>query len=262
MKKSKSVVTFLTATSLLFGMSTVSFAQDLDAEKSTSVEVVVSTQDAVKLIYDEQDYAYDAGQIIGKYPVFEEIKDLSEKIFSDIEKAVNELNLRNNLSENIVSYEIDESIENYAIVKVKVENDDIVQNFEYYVDNANKKEITKEELKNAIEGDKDTDDDSQTEITMVPIRSNAEKLGWKVDWQQKTETEPSMAILTKEDYTIKVLVDSNTEYDVILTAGNEVQNFKLSKFPELQDDTLYVSSDFFELINSIEKDIASTQEAE
>lgn len=261
MKKAKSVVTFLTATSLLFGMSTVSFAQDLDAEKSTSLEVVISTQDADKLIYAEQDYVYDAGQIIGKYPVFEEIEDLSEKISSDVEKAVSELNLRSDLSENIVSYEIDESVENYAKVEVKVEKDDMVQNFEYYVDKANKKEITKEEFEKAIEEDKDSDDDdSQAEITMVPIRSNAEKLGWKVDWQQKTETEPSMAILTKEGYSIKVLVDSNTEYDVILTAGNEVQNCKLNKHPELQDDTLYVSSDFFELINSIEKDIASEAE--
>lgn len=249
MGKAKKVITFLTATSLLFGTSTISFAQE--TEKNTDTTVLISTDSAEKLVWTSQSYIAESGEIIGKYPSFENMKDLSNKIYSDVETAVSALNTSNFNNEEVVSYSVDESKDGFAKVTVKVDKDDMLDVFNYYVDKKDKKEITKDEFDKAVVEKDDTTTESSLEITMVPLRSNAEKLGWKVEWEQKTATEPSKAILTKDSKSVKILVDATTSYDLIVnedTSKSFITTDKLDKPAELQDSTLYVPSTFFDKV--------------
>jgi len=247
MGKAKKVVTFLTATSMLFGTSAISFAQETKTDAATTV--LIATDAAEKLVYSNQSYVAGSGEIIGNYPVFADMKDLSDKIYSDVETAVSSLNTNNFNNEEVVTYSVDESKDGFAKVTVTVDKDNMISTFNYYVSKKDKKEISKDEFdKGVVVDDKDTSG-SSLEVTMVPLRSNAEKLGWKVDWEQKTATEPSKAILTKDSKSVKVLVDANLDYDLIVnedTSKAFITTVKLDKPAELQDSTLYVPSTFFD----------------
>ena len=94
---------------------------------------------------------------------------------------------------------------------------------------------------------------------MIPLRVNAEKLDWKVDWEQKKGSEPSKAILSKDSTVIKILVDSKLDYDLIIN-GNSTK--KLDKPAELQDSTLYVPSTFIDSYLKTETDKTEIENAD
>ncbi len=250
MGKAKKVVTFLTATSMLFGTSAISFAQETKTDAATTV--LIATDAAEKLVYKSQSYVAGNGEIIGNYPVFTGMKELSNKIYSDVQTAVDSLNTNNFNNEEVVTYTVDESKDGFAKITVTVDKDNMTNVFNYYVSKKDKKEVTKDEFDKGVVDNKDGQTTgSSLEVTMVPLRSNAEKLGWKVNWEQKTATEPSKAILTKDSKSVKILVDANLDYDLIVnedTSKAFITTVKLDKPAELQDSTLYVPSTFFDKV--------------
>lgn len=251
MKRAKSLATFLTVTSLLFGSSMPCFATDTDLTDSKT-EVLIQSQQVEKLMYTVRTYIDSNNRIIGYYPVLSYINGLSNEILENIDNAVSELNLSasDSYSEDIVKFYVDESLEGYAKVVVIIEKDDLVNSFDYYIDKKLNIQITKAEFEKVFEDSNDSSTSgSAIEIIMVPLRVNAEKLGWKVDWEQKKSHEPSKAILSKDSKLIKIMIDAGLDYDLIINediAKDFVKTEKLDKAAELQDSTLYIPSTFLD----------------
>jgi len=274
-----------------------------DKEKTESEQN--NTQDEAtekKFSYTSEDYADGNGRLLGSRPNIEDMPELSNKIFDDIETAVSELNL-DNYDSNVVTFNVTDDIKpGFVEIYVKVENDYNLSEFKYYVYKPNKswtnseseyeetikklEEKKSEEDKNKDKKDdkdnigKDTDKDAQEKdskeesadskssksteqikkpekVTMIPLRANVEKLGWKVEWEQKTATEPSKAILTKGNQMIKILVDPNTNYDLVINRDTNktfIETGKLSRPAELQDEVLYVPSTFIDRLTKERED--------
>ncbi len=256
MRNTSKFLSFLTAVTLSVSPVICKAQETNDAaqELINEVQEINETQEnkpvlisAVEnLNYISQIYIDNNNRIIGSYPVIGNMPELSNKILSDIDKTVSQLSLKSSddYDENILKFEVDESVNNYAKISINIEKDFTSDLFEYFVDIKANSEIEKSEFEKAQKEEPKTDDDTPSvEITMIPLRVNAEKLGWKVDWEQKKDFEPSKAILSKDSTVIKILVDSKLDYDLIIN-GNSTK--KLDKPAELQDSTLYVPSTFID----------------
>lgn len=264
MRNTSKFLSFLTAVTLSVSpvICKAQETNDVAQELINEVQEVNETQEnkpvlisAVEnLNYISQIYIDNNNRIIGSYPVIGNMPELSNKILSDIDKTVSQLSLKSSddYGENILKFEVDESVNNYAKISINIEKDFTSDLFEYFVDIKANSEIEKSEFEKAQKEEPKTDDDTPSaEITMIPLRVNAEKLGWKVDWEQKKGSEPSKAILSKDSTVIKILVDSKLDYDLIIN-GNSTK--KLDKPAELQDSTLYVPSTFIDSYLKTETD--------
>lgn len=257
MRNTSKFLSFLTAVTLSISPIICKAQETNDAvQKVNEVQenkpVLISAVE--NLNYISQIYIDNNNRIIGSYPVIESMPELSNKILTDIDKTVSQLNLKSSddYGENILKFKIDESVAGYAKISLDVEKDFVSDSFEYFVNVKTNSEIKKAEFEKAQKEETKTDDDtSSVEITMIPLRVNAEKLGWKVDWEQKKGSEPSKAILSKDLTVIKILVDSKLDYDLIIN-GNSTK--KLNKPAELQDSTLYVPSTFIDSYLKTEAD--------
>jgi len=255
-----------------------------NAKEENDSEKIIAEK---KFSYVSKEYSDSNGRILGNYPEIDDMTELNNKIRDDIETAVSELNL-DSYDSNVVTFNVQDDIKpGFVEIYVKVENGNSSSDLKYYVykpDNSwtnseseyeetikkleeKKSEEDKEKKDNekdngsTEERSVDSESAEQTEkpekLTMVPLRANAEKLGWKVEWEQKTATEPSKAILTKGNYMIKILVDPNTNYDLVInrdTTKTFIEPAKLSKPAELQDEVLYVPSTFIQRLTKEKED--------
>lgn len=240
MKKSNKFLTLLTIITL--SISSVIFNVYANTNQGNKPVLISAVEN---LDYISQIYIDNNNKIIGSYPVIGNMPELSKKILSDIDKTVSQLNLKSSddYGENILKFEVDESVDDYAKILLTIEKDFVSYSFEYYVDIKANTEIKKSEFEKAQKEEPKIDDDTTptVEITMIPLRINAEKLGWKVNWVQKKDSEPSQAILSKDLTVIKILVDAKLNYDLIINGSSTK---KLDKPAELQDNTLYIPSTF------------------
>lgn len=275
------------ALSAVLLLSSQSFAVVYAEEQTDNNKATIETENteknetaqtvSEKLIYKADDYTNGDGRILGKYPVvdLDGMDDLNKKIRDDIELAISNLS-PSSYDNDMITFSIDDDIKlGFAKITIKLDANSSSSDFVYYVDKTNKRWTTSESEANAAvkaaeekraqeEQDKQDETSGQavSVITMVPLRVNAEKAGWKVDWEQKTAIEPSKAILTKGNSMIKVLVDPNTSYDVIINRDMTkvfIETDKLDRPAELQDDTLYVPSTFIEKISKDKTESSNTK---
>jgi len=215
------------------------------------------------LNYETKDYLDNYNRVIGSYPVINNMQDLSNQILSDIDSNINEFDLKadNEIYDSIVGFSIEQK-NGYAKISVVINNPDDNSNIhlEYYLDIVANKQVSSDEYLDAINNinknddhfsdfDNKINDRYHSEIIMVPLRTNAEKFGWTVDWKSGKNQEPSRAILKKDNRQIEILVDADLDYDLIINDDSSkgfVKTIKLDRKAELQDNLLYVPSSFLD----------------
>jgi len=279
LKRIKGFVLSITAMSVLFSASkyaniknikAADFEQkpeimfDREFEKRPMINETVFNKDNfdVSLNYEAKDYLDNYSRVIGSYPVINNMQDLSNQILSDIDSKINEFDLKadNEIYDSIVKFSIEQK-NGYAKISVVINNPDDNSNsyLEYYLDIMASKQILSDEYLNAVNKDNhrfdfdgynnENSDKYRSEITMIPLRTNAEKLGWKVDWKPGKNQEPARAILKKDNRQIEILVDTDWDYDLIINddlSKGFVKTMRLDKKAELQDNLLYVPSNFLD----------------
>jgi len=285
MKRAKIFMSVVVASTLIFGLSSHLFAE---SEKNINADSQLIDQNDDKNPDDSQksehtktlnikfkEYVDQNDRFLGSYPDIEDMKDLSSKIYNDIESAITDLNLNNsdNVVDSIIKVKIDEN-DDFAKIDIAIEFEDNETDLVYYIDKKLMKEISQTEYEKT-QKDKDEDKDKEqeidgkkieeeekdqtesTEITMVPLRANAESLGWKVEWLSKTADYPACAVLTKGQTKIAVLYNSTFAYDLIITNDinlNDITTDSLERSAELIDDkALYVPSSFVKKYLDTEK---------
>ena len=285
MKRAKIFMSVVVASTLIFGLSSHLFAE---SEKNINADSQLIDQNDDKNPDDSQEsehtktlnikfkeYVDQNDRFLGSYPDIEDMKDLSSKIYNDIESAITDLNLNNsdNVVDSIIKVKIDEN-DDFAKIDIAIEFEDNETDLVYYIDKKLMKEISQTEYEKT-QKDKDEDKDKEqeidgkkieeeekdqtesTEITMVPLRANAKSLGWNVEWRKKTDSVPACAVLTKGQTKIAVLYNSTFAYDLIITNDidlNDITTDSLERSAELIDDkALYVPSSFVKKYLDTEK---------
>ena len=288
MKRAKIFMSVVVASSLIFGSNSFLFAESENSgtnsqlisqqENSKDQDSSEESEKAKTLNIKFREYVDQNGRFFGSYPYIEDMDDLSRKIYSDIDSAVHDLGLSDNddIIDPVINSKIDQD-DNFAKISVSVEFEDNKTDIVYYVDKKLMQEISQteyEKKQKEIDEKKAEGEESQTEseeITMVPLRVNAEGLGWNVEWRQKTDSIPARAILTKGQTKIDVLYNSTFAYDLIITkdiSKSDIITDSLERSPELIDDSiLYVPSSFIkkylnteQTVNSMEKNVSDQKD--
>ena len=277
MKRAKIFMSAVVASSIIFGSNLHLFAEDgknIDAvPKLISQQENNNTQENEKnkaLNIKFKEYSDQYGRFFGSYPDIEKMGDLSRQIYHDIDTTISDLNINANedIVDAIIKSKVDQD-DNFTKIYVSVEFEENKTDFVYYVDKETMREFSQaeyekkqKEIDEKKAEDKKNEDESR-EITMVPLRANAESFGWNVEWRKKEDNVPARAILTKGQAKIAVLYNSTLSYDLAITKDVTVNNIiteKLERSTELIDDSiLYVPSSFIEKYLNTEKTKASTE---
>ena len=277
MKRAKIFMSVAVASSLIFGLNSHLFAE---SESFSTDYNLISQQEGDK----NQDFSQESkkvktvgirfreyvdknGRFFGSYPYIKEMENLSDKIDSDIDSTIDDLDLNDNddIVDPVIKSKIDQD-DNFVKINVSVQFEDNKTDFVYYVDKELMREISQTEYdkkqkeideKKAEEEEKNQAETELDEIVMVPLRANAESLGWNVEWRKKTDSAPARAILTKGQTKIAVFYNSTLAYDLVITKDisvNDITTGNLERPAELIDDSiLYVPSSFVEKYLKTEK---------
>ncbi len=284
MKRAKVFMSVVVASSLIFGLSSHLFAES--ESLSTNSQLISQQENSrdqdssdeiekVKTLNIRfREYIDQNGRFFGSYPYIKEIENLSNKIYSDVDSAINDLDLNDNddIISPVVKSKIDQD-DNFVKIDISVEFEDNKTSFVYYVDRVLMQEISQTEYdkkQKEIDEKKAEEEKNQTEakldeIVMVPLRVNAESLGWNVEWRKKTDSIPARAILTKGQTKIAVFYNSTLAYDLVITKDvsvNDITTGNLERSAELIDDgILYVPSSFVEKYLKSEETTDGTKNA-
>ena len=283
MKRAKIFMSVVVASSLIFGSNSFLFAESesfstnsqliSQQENSKDQDSSKESEKAKTLNIKFREYVDQNGRFFGSYPYIEDMDDLSRKIYSDIDSAVHDLGLSDN--DDIVDPVINSKIEqddNLAKISISVEFEDNKTDNVYYVDKESMQEISQTEYekkqkeideKKAEKAEEEKTQTESEEVTMVPLRVNAEGLGWNVEWRKKTDSVPARAILTKGQKKIDVFYNSTLAYDLVLTKDvsvNDIATDSLERGAELIDDSiLYVPSSFVKKYLNAEQQANNTE---
>ena len=274
MKRAKVFMSVVVASSLIFGLNSHLFAE---SEKFSTNSNLISQQENSKdqdsskesekvktLNIGFKEYIDQNGRFFGSYPYIKEMEDLSNRIYSNVDSAIDDLDLNDNddIIDPVIKSKIDQD-DKFVKIDVSVEFEDDKTDFAYYVDKELMQEISQTEYdkkQKEIDEKKAEEEKNQTEsdeIIMVPLRLNAESLGWNVEWRKKTNNIPARAILTKGQTKIAVFFNSTLAYDLVVTKDisvNDITTGNLERGAELIDDgILYVPSSFVEKYLKTEK---------
>lgn len=282
MKRAKIFMSAAVMSSFVFACSFSLFADDQTVQTIDKQPVLINQNGSVvesktdlqiefkKMEVDLQEYIDDNNRFLGNYPVIKGNIALSEKIHSDIDTAVRDLDIdvEENITDDVIKFNIDEN-EKLASISVVVRYNDNGSSFYYYLNKETMKEILVSEYE---KGQRDmagkaeeTEKFEQHEITMVPLRTNAENLGWAVEWRRKSGDVPARAILTKGKQKRAVFYNSTLDYDFVITENideKDITTGKLDRNAELIDDSvLFVPSSFIDkFLKSDEASEASSSE--
>jgi len=252
MKKAHAMAALLLAAALSFSCLSIAFAADTATVSDTTVTVTKAYADldvTAKSFYNLR-YAD-----IGSYPVVKGYNDLNAKILKDLETAfalATDKSFTDTANVFAVSYTVKNDAQfakidvtyKYQLTAGKMTEYSDVKT--YYVDKELGKEITADDYKKGTEAAKSADEtasagdkaaadkENTNEITMVPVRQYAEKLGYSVSWDNDTKS----VIVTKGSarFTVKVGVN---EYLI----NNAIA--PLESAPTNQNGTVYVPVTFF-----------------
>ncbi len=269
MKRARVFMSVVVASSLIFGLSSHLFAESeslstnsqlISQQENNKDQNSLEGNEKVKTLNIRfREYIDQNGRFFGSYPYIKEMEDLSNEIYSDVNSAINDLDLNDNddIISPVIKSKIDQD-DNFVKIDISVEFEDNKTSFVYYVDKELMQEISQIEYdkkQKEIDEKKSEEEKNQTEaelneIVMVPLRVNAESLGWNVEWRKKTDSAPARAILTKGQTKIAVFYNSTLAYDLVITKDisvNDITTGNLERSAELIDDgILYVPSSFVE----------------
>ena len=277
MKRAKIFMSAAVMSSFLLACSFNLFAEDqttkivenkpilIDQNDSDADSKVDAQSEFKKIDIESKEYVDDNNRFLGNYPRIHDNIALSEKIYSQIDTVVRDLNIdvEEDIYENVINSSIDEN-EKFAKITVSVNYNGSENNFFYYLDKSTMREISASEYEKGQENIVDEAEESkrseQYEVTMVPLRTNAENLGWAIEWRPKSGDVPARAILKKGNKKRAVFYNSTLDYDFVVTEDinkKDIATGKLDRSAELIDDSvLFVPSSF------IDKFLKSTDTSE
>lgn len=282
MKRAKVFMSVVVASLLILGPNSHLFAETENLstnsqlisqqENSKSQDSLKESEKAKTLNIRFREYIDQNGRFFGSHPYIKEMEDLSNKIYRDIDSAVDDLDLNDNddIIDPVIRSKVDQD-DNFVKINVSVQFEDNKTDFVYYIDKELMQEISQTEYdkkQKEIDEKKAEEEENQAEtesdeIVMVPLRVNAESLGWNVEWRKKTDSAPARAILTKGQAKIAVFYNSTLAYDLVVTKDisvNDIATGNLERSAELIDDgILYVPSSFVEKYLKTEKTTNSTE---
>lgn len=244
MKRASKLVSIVAASSILFSsLSSITFAQTTNdtvlVETKVEPKILVAPKEYSDLEIKEESFALSSGKVLGQYPVTS-VTDLTQQINTDVNKVINELN-SSDVDNVTMTYKAD-NFARYAKLTVTLNNlpdyKGFISNFYYFIDKETNKLMTSDEFEKAITVTQEpTTTAPAVELTMIPLRANAESLGWKLTWNDVTRS----ITLTKENKSAMITLGRET----CLVNGKLVD---MDKAAELQDSTMYVPSTLFDKI--------------
>jgi hypothetical protein len=204
----------------------------------------------INLAYEFKDFVTSDKTVWGKYPIINEMPELSSKIFDDLNKMFSEVDLdglkeNSNLTlreynqqvEKIITSSVDDDYDHYAVVTFQIETNEFHRRGQYFIDKTKLKEITGEEFYAATKKEK--------QIVMVPLNKNAFDYGWTVTRDNSDEVDTinlfkiKSGTGTNSGSTFKLYLDDRKKFDI-----NGKDEGDLDSPIKLVNDEIYVPENF------------------